>query len=119
MFGRLIFIWFPFCMNLYFVKVYDQLLAGIYNTDETVDTTSGFLAFIDAPGGTGKTYTLNTLLNRIRGNDDIALASAFSGVAALLLKGGNLIFFICCITVFFYIILFLSVKVLQSINGSM
>ena len=75
-----------------------------------MDTRSEFFAFIDAPGGTGKTYTLNTLMNRIRGNDDIALASAYSGVAALLLKGGILIFFIfffCYIflnTIFFYLV---------------
>ena len=74
--------------------MYDDLLAGVYNADEMMDTNSGFFAFIDAPGGTGKTYTLNTLMHRIRGNDDIALASAYSGVAALLLKGGILLFFI-------------------------
>ena len=69
------------------IKVYDSLLENIYDVPE-----NGFMAFIDAPGGTGKTYTLNALLNRIRGNKDIGLASAFSGVAALLLKGGILIF---------------------------
>ena len=77
------------------IKVYDTLLENIYDVPD-----NGFMAFIDAPGGTGKTYTLNALLNRIRGNEDIGLASAFSGVAALLLKGGIFIFS-------FYILFFL------------
>ena len=53
----------------------------------------GFIGFIDAPGGTGKTYGLNTFLNYARSQGDIALASAFSGVAALLLTGGKYYFF--------------------------
>ena len=42
-----------------------------------------------APGGTGKTFLLNTLLAEIRGSEQIAIASAFVGVAAMLLEGGT------------------------------
>ncbi len=44
--------------------------------------------FIDGPGGTGKTYTENLILNAVRSCGDIALAIASSGIAALLLSRG-------------------------------
>ncbi len=43
--------------------------------------------FIDGPGGTGKTYIENLILNVVRSRGDIALAVASSGIAALLLSG--------------------------------
>ncbi len=43
--------------------------------------------FIDGPGGTGKTYTENLILNVVRSCGDIALVVASSGIAALLLSG--------------------------------
>ncbi len=45
--------------------------------------------FIDGPGGTGKTYTKNLILNVVRSRGDIALAITFSGIVALLLSGGR------------------------------
>jgi hypothetical protein len=45
--------------------------------------------FVDGPGGTGKTFVFNALLNRIRQEGEIAIAVASSGTAALLLKGGR------------------------------
>ncbi len=42
--------------------------------------------FIDAPGGTGKTFLLNTILAYNRKDLHIALATASSGIAATLLK---------------------------------
>ena len=47
------------------------------------------LFFVDGPGGTGKTYLFNALLDAVRKNGDVALATASSGTAALLLKGGR------------------------------
>jgi ATP-dependent DNA helicase PIF1 len=46
--------------------------------------------FIDGPGGTGKTYTKNLILNAVRSHGDIALAVASSGVATFLLSGGRM-----------------------------
>ena len=45
--------------------------------------------YVDAPGGTGKTYTFNTLLAAVRAQREVALAVAFSGIAATLLDGGR------------------------------
>ena len=45
--------------------------------------------FIDAAGGTGKTFLYNTLLSMIRSQGNIALAMASSGIAALFLQGGR------------------------------
>ena len=45
--------------------------------------------FLDAPGGTGKTYVENSLLSFVRSNNRIAIAVASSGIAALLLQNGT------------------------------
>jgi hypothetical protein len=45
--------------------------------------------FIDGLGGAGKTFLYNTLLSSIRAENEIALAVASSGIAALLLEGGR------------------------------
>ena len=45
--------------------------------------------FVDAPGGTGKTYTFNAVLTAVRAERRIALAVAYSGIAATLLEGGR------------------------------
>ncbi|EPB68564.1 hypothetical protein ANCCEY_12347 [Ancylostoma ceylanicum] len=50
---------------------------------------NGGLLFLDAPGGTGKTFLINLLLAEIRKNNDIALAIASSGIASTLLDGGR------------------------------
>ena len=61
-----------------FDKVYDA-----------VEHSRGGLYFIDAPGGTGKTFLLNLLLSKVRLNCGIALATASSGIASTLLSGGR------------------------------
>ena len=47
--------------------------------------------YIDARGGTGKTFVLNRILNFVRLLDDnaIGIGVAFTGIAAQLLKGGR------------------------------
>ena len=45
--------------------------------------------FIDGPGGTGKTFVYTALLHYVRGQGQIALACAWSGIAAVLLEGGR------------------------------
>jgi hypothetical protein len=49
----------------------------------------GGLFFIDGPGGTGKTFVENLLLNWVRGNSQIALAVASTGIASILLHNGR------------------------------
>lgn len=66
----------------------DQRLA--YDTViEYVRGGNGGLLFLDAPGGTGKTFLLNLILAEIRMKHEIALAVASSGIAATLLDGGR------------------------------
>ena len=52
-----------------------------------LDSENGGVFAIDAPGGTGKTFVLTTLLNYVRGKGDIGFAMATSGIAATLLPG--------------------------------
>jgi hypothetical protein len=40
----------------------------------------GGLFFIDAPGGTGKTYLVNLILTYIRGLGKVAIGSALTGL---------------------------------------
>lgn len=56
---------------------------------EAVNRGSGGIYFLDAPGGTGKTFLISLLLATIRSRNDVALALASSGIAATLLEGGR------------------------------
>lgn len=47
------------------------------------------VVFIDGPGGTGKTFLFNAILDAVRRKNQIAIAVAHSGTAATLLKGGR------------------------------
>ncbi|CAG9762788.1 unnamed protein product [Ceutorhynchus assimilis] len=63
-------------------KDYDKIM-------ESVTSESGDLFFLDAPGGTGKTFLINLLLATVRGGKNIAIAVASSGIAATLIDGGK------------------------------
>ncbi|GBL76141.1 hypothetical protein AVEN_234427-1 [Araneus ventricosus] len=54
-----------------------------------VSAGQGGFFFLDAPGGTGKTFLISLLLAEIRSKNGIALAVASSGIAATLLDGGR------------------------------
>ncbi|XP_043221667.1 uncharacterized protein LOC122381498 [Amphibalanus amphitrite] len=54
-----------------------------------VDGQEPLALFLDAPGGTGKTFTFNLLISAVRAKGLVALAVAFSGIAATLLDGGR------------------------------
>ena len=45
--------------------------------------------FVQGPGGTGKTFLLNTILASVRLHGKIALATGSSGICATLLEGGT------------------------------
>ena len=45
--------------------------------------------FLDAPGGTGKTYCIDTILAWVRSKSYVAIPVASSGIAATLLEGGR------------------------------
>ncbi|XP_017467368.1 PREDICTED: uncharacterized protein LOC108359826 [Rhagoletis zephyria] len=63
-------------------NVYDSLM-------KVVDDGTGGIYFLDAPGGTGKTFLISLILAKIRSRSQIALAVASSGIAATLLEGGR------------------------------
>ncbi|XP_074114110.1 ATP-dependent DNA helicase pif1-like [Cotesia typhae] len=63
-------------------QVYDEVLNNI-------DSNSEKLFYLDAPGGTGKTFLINLLLAKIRSRKNIAVAVASSGIAATLIDGGK------------------------------
>lgn len=56
---------------------------------QSIQRDYGTLYFLDAPGGTGKTYLNNLILAKVRSENNIALAVASSGIAATLLHGGR------------------------------
>ena len=65
----------------------DQALA--YNVIMSkIRGQEGGIMFLDAPGGTGKTFLTNFILAEVRSRGEIALAMASSGIAATLLDGG-------------------------------
>lgn len=56
---------------------------------ETIDSNVPAIFFLNASGGTGKTYLLNLLLWTVRSRRDIAVALASTGIASTLLQGGR------------------------------
>ena len=48
---------------------------------ESINKKKGTIFFLDAPGGTGKTFVLNALLSAVRGDGQIAVGTAISAVA--------------------------------------
>ena len=56
---------------------------------ESVEKKDGQLFFIDAPGGSGKSFTANCIMNHVRLSGSLVLACASSGIAATMLKGGS------------------------------
>ena len=45
--------------------------------------------FMDAPGGTGKTFTITALMHKLRADGKIVVPVASTGIAAILLEGGR------------------------------
>jgi len=68
--------------------VYDAVTTAVLKRSqhENVDVKP---IFLQAPGGTGKTYVLTTIINMLRASGKIVLAVASSGLAALLLPDGR------------------------------
>lgn len=56
---------------------------------QSVENHSGKLFFLDAPGGTGKTFLANLVLAKVRQSGKKAVAVASSGIAATLLNDGK------------------------------
>ena len=63
-----------------------QLVLDMANDPDTYHEKN--IVFLDAPGGTGKTFMINSILKRIRSHGKEAIATATSGIAATLLEKG-------------------------------
>ncbi|KAI7935210.1 hypothetical protein MJO28_016848, partial [Puccinia striiformis f. sp. tritici] len=56
---------------------------------QLLQLNSNMIAYIDGPGGTGKTFLLNCLIGHFRDKGLNIVAVASSGIAALMLSGGS------------------------------
>ena len=74
-------------MNTEQRRVYDTVLHLLSQTPDERECKGG--VFVDAPGGTGKTFTFKAILAYVRSQGDIAIAVAASAIAAILLPGGR------------------------------
>ena len=63
-------------------EVFDRVM-------DSVNNKRGTMFSLNACGGSGKTYVLNCILDRVRLDKKVALATATSGIAATLLHGGR------------------------------
>lgn len=61
---------------------FDLIMSKVYHKQSDI-------FFVDGPGGTGKSFLFNSLLNKIRSEGKIAIAVASSGIAATLLENGR------------------------------
>ncbi|XP_014679633.1 PREDICTED: uncharacterized protein LOC106819530, partial [Priapulus caudatus] len=62
--------------------IFDLFCAKVHNSQPGI-------VFLDAPGGTGKSFLVNLILARICSEKKIAIATASSGIAATILTGGR------------------------------
>ena len=72
-------------MNAEQLSVFDFICSSIDRNDPMESN----VLFVDAPGGTGKTFLFNAILSKYRSDKQICLALASSGIASILLKGGR------------------------------
>ena len=72
------------------MRIHNRPQRGVFEEIKAdIDSGTGGLYFIDAPAGTGKTFLSTTLLGYTRQQEEIALATASSGIAATLLAGAR------------------------------
>ena len=64
-------------------QFFDQITTSISDFREQQ------LFFLYGDAGSGKTFLFNTLLNKIRSKNQIALAMSSTGISSMLLEGGN------------------------------
>ena len=72
-----------------FGRILQKCETNIRLQEQAEGSEENKIFFVDAPGGTGKTFLFNAVLAAVRSKRKIAIATAFSGIAALLLKGGR------------------------------
>ena len=70
-------------------KLNDEQLSVYTTILNNVGSNRDNLFFLNAPGGTGKSFLINLILAKVRYSEKIAIAVASSGIAATLLSGGK------------------------------
>ncbi|MBW0489742.1 hypothetical protein O181_029457 [Austropuccinia psidii MF-1] len=63
-------------------KIYQEVEQAVVSKEQ-------LLCFVDGPGGSGKTFLLNTIIGSLRNQGIVIEAVLSSGIAALLLHGGS------------------------------
>ena len=80
-------------MASYVEENIEKLTEEQNNVYETIMTKirqeNGGIIYLDAPGGTGKTFLTKLILAEVRSQKKIALAVASTGIAASLLPNGS------------------------------
>ena len=69
--------------------VYVTVLAAVNRAANAAPVNNKNAFFLEAPGGTGKTFTVNAIIDRMRSAGKIVIPVASSGLAALLLPDGR------------------------------
>ena len=72
-------------------KMNEDQLDVFNDVIKSVCQGQGQMFCVNAAGGTGKTFIVNSLLDAVRGDGFVALATASSGVAAQLVPNGTTI----------------------------
>lgn len=67
--------------------VFNHIMAATRLAAQSTAAVPSF--YLDAPGGYGKTFVINTLIRRLNGAGHIVVATASSGIAALNMPGGQ------------------------------
>ena len=76
-------------VNAKYPNLNQEQKAAFDSVVESVEAGDGRVFCLNAGGGTGKTYTVNLILDAVRSKGKLALATATSGIAATLLHGGR------------------------------
>lgn len=70
-------------------KLHKEQKTVYENIMQKIREKTGGIVFLDAPGGTGKTFLLNLITSSVQLENGITIAVASSGIAATLLEGGR------------------------------
>ena len=71
-----------------FMEDYPEQLQAYEQLTEAFDDRRAAVFFVDGPGGCGKSFLFEAFLHYVRGHGHMAVACAWSGLAATLLPGG-------------------------------
>ena len=80
---------FIFEFDILYTKLNQGQSKVFHNIITSCQEKKGEIFFVNASGGTGKTFLWKTIITKLRSDSKIVLAVASSGIASLLLPGGR------------------------------